>query len=61
MNKEKGILIAGAVGLLAAVGIFALRRFFSSKEYRAYYTDYHQNFSNFEAEDYHGIEYLALR
>ncbi|WP_297983971.1 hypothetical protein [uncultured Chryseobacterium sp.] len=62
MKKEQGILIASTVGLLAAFGVFALRKFLSNKNYHAYYADYHRHFVNkHDNDDYHGIEYLALR
>lgn len=62
MKREQGILIAGAVGLLTAFAIFAFRRMISDQDYHSCYSDYHRNFSKkTDSDDYHGIEYLALR
>lgn len=62
MKKENGVLIAGAIGVLAAIGIFAFRRILSNKCYHDDYHDHHRHFVNrFETDDHHGIEYLALR
>lgn len=64
MKKETGVLIAGAVGLFAAVGIFVLKRILSNREYHAEYHDYHRHFckknQNYKNEEHHGVEYLSM-
>ena len=63
MKKETGVLIAGAVGLITAVGLFVLKKILSNKEYYSEYSDYHQHFtpqSKKKNEDHHGVEYLSM-
>lgn len=61
MKKEKGLWIAGAIGLVAAIGIFTLKRFLENGDHGAYYNDYHNLFTDNEFEDVHGVEFLAMR
>lgn len=64
MKKETGVLVAGAVGLLAAIGLFVLKRILSNKNYHAEYNDYHRHFSKatykHSNDEHHGVEYLSM-
>ena len=62
MKKETGVLLAGAVGLLAAVGFFILKRMLSNRDYHDEYHDYHRHFcrKNHRNEEHHGVEYLSM-
>ncbi|SEN00527.1 hypothetical protein [Chryseobacterium taichungense] len=64
MKKEVGILLAGGVGLLAVLSIIGIKKILHKKDrkYSDAYSDYHRHFDkkNYE-EDYHGIEFYALK
>ena len=63
MKKEAGVLIAGALGLLAVLGMIGLRKFLNLRNYDAsYYEDFHRNYTNknIKTEDHHGVEYLSV-
>lgn len=61
MKKETGVLTAGFLGLIAVVGILALRKFLNNKEYKTYYNDFHRLFDeNSKEEEHHGIEFLSM-
>ncbi|AZA59234.1 hypothetical protein EG349_11700 [Chryseobacterium shandongense] len=64
MKKEVGVLLAGGVGLLAVLSIIGIKKILhrKAKKYNDAYLDYHRHFDrrNIE-EDYHGIEFYALK
>ena len=61
MKKETMVLFAGMAGVVAVLGFFALKRFLSDKNYEIFEDDYYShNFSDWEDDDQHGIEYLAM-
>ena len=63
MKKETGIIIAGAVGFLAVVGIVGFRKFLKSKKknYKDDYADFHRLFEKrYGADDHHGVEFLSM-
>lgn len=64
MKKEVGVLLAGGVGLLAVLSIIGIKKILDRKDkkYNDSYSDYHRHFDNRNAEDdYHGIEFYALK
>lgn len=64
MKKEVGVLLAGGVGLLAVLSIIGIKKILHKKDkkYGDAYSDYHRHFDekNHE-EDYHGVEFYALK
>ncbi|MGL6038978.1 hypothetical protein [Soonwooa sp.] len=64
MNKNVEVLLAGALGLFAIVGAFAVRKVLKEKSYITDYTDTHRLFSkqfkNQFTEHGDGIEINAL-
>lgn len=61
MKRDRGLLIAGAAGLLAVLSFLAYRRLMKSDEYRCYHSDFHNYFNDLSEEDFHGVEYMSLR
>ena len=64
MNKEMKILMASGVGLLVALGIWGLKRYFEEKnpDNASTQTDEHRHFDYTQyEEDNHGIEYLSMK
>lgn len=63
MKKETGILLAGAVGFFAVMGIAGIRTFlkFRNKKYDDYYSDFHRHFEKrYRTDDSHGVEFLSM-
>ncbi len=60
-KREREILIAGSIGFLAVLGIFIFRKFLNEQIHDTDYEDYHQNFTQDDAEDQNGIEFLAMK
>ncbi|MDH6251500.1 hypothetical protein M2347_001227 [Chryseobacterium sp. H1D6B] len=64
MKKEVGILLAGGVGLLAVLSFLSIKKVLSKKKkkYSDYYYDHHRHFDEKNQEDeYHGVEFYALK
>jgi len=64
MKKEVGVLLAGGVGLLAVLSIIGIKKILPKKDkkYSDYYTDYHRHFDGkYQDEEYHGVEFYALK
>lgn len=64
MKKEVGVLLAGGVGLLAVLSIIGIKKILHKKDrkYSDAYSDYHRHFDKKnQEEDYHGIEFYALK
>lgn len=62
MKKEKGIFFAAGIGIIAAIGIYALRRFLENENHGMYFNDYKQHFTEDAGyEDSHGVEFLSFR
>ncbi|MGE4514230.1 hypothetical protein [Chryseobacterium taeanense] len=64
MKKEVGVLLAGGVGLLAVLSIIGIKKILEKKDkkYSDSYSDYHRHFDkNSHEEDYHGIEFYAMK
>jgi len=64
MKKEVGVLLAGGVGLLAVLSIIGIKMILHRKDkrYSDSYSDYHRHFDKSNADDdYHGIEFYALK
>ncbi len=64
MKKEVGVLLAGGVGLLAVLSIIGIKKILERKDkrYQDAYSDYHRHFDQNAADDeYHGIEFYALK
>ncbi|NML58218.1 hypothetical protein [Chryseobacterium cheonjiense] len=64
MKKEVGVLLAGGVGLLAVLSIIGIKKILhrKDKKYSDSYSDYHRHFDKrYLEEDYHGIEFYALK
>ncbi len=60
-KREREIIIAGSIGFLAVLGFFVFRKFFNEHVHDTDYDDYHQNFTQDDPEDHHGIEFLAMK
>ena len=64
MKKEVGVLLAGGVGLLAVLSIIGIIKILhrKDKKYSDAYSDYHRHFDdkNYD-EEYHGVEFYALK
>jgi len=64
MKKEVGVLLAGGVGLLAVLSIIGIKKILDKKDkkYSDSYSDYHRHFDEKKYDDeYHGIEFYALK
>lgn len=61
MKRDKGLIIAGAAGLFALLGFWAVRRLLHGEDCQHYYGDFHHLFNNFTEEDCHGVEYFSVR
>ncbi len=64
MKKEVGVLLAGGVGLLAVLSIIGIKKILNRKDkkYSDAYSDYHRHFEGKSLDDeYHGIEFYALK
>jgi hypothetical protein len=64
MKKEVGVLLAGGVGLLAVLSIIGIKKILTKKDktYNDTYSDYHRHFDkNIHEDEYHGIEFYALK
>lgn len=64
MKKEVGVLLAGGVGLLAVLSIIGIKKILhrKDKKYSDTYSDYHRHFDEkANEEDYHGVEFFALK
>lgn len=64
MKKEVGVLIAGGVGLLAVLSFIGIKKVLDkkNKKYSDSYSDYHRHFDAKDHEDeYHGVEFYALK
>ncbi|MGC5745117.1 hypothetical protein [Chryseobacterium sp. NFX27] len=64
MKKEVGVLLAGGVGLLAVLGFIGIKKILTKKDkkYSDTYSDYHRHFDEKNHEDeYHGVEFYALK
>lgn len=64
MKKEVGVILAGSVGLLAVLSFIGIKKVLGkkSKKYSDSYSDYHRHFDGKNQEDeYHGIEFYALK
>jgi len=64
MKKEVGVLLAGGVGLLAVLSIIGIKKILhrKDKKYSDAYSDYHRHFEGTHPDDeYHGIEFYALK
>jgi hypothetical protein len=64
MKKEVGVILAGGVGLLAVLSIIGIKKILhrKNKKYSDSYSDYHRHFDKkSQEEDYHGIEFYALK
>lgn len=63
MKKEAGILLAGSIGLLAALSFIGIKKILAKKQkiYDDYYGDYHRIHSKKDADEEHGIEYFAMK
>lgn len=63
MKKEVGVLLAGGVGLLAVLSIIGIKKILHKKDkkYSDAYSDYHRHFDKNHEDDYHGIEFYALK
>ncbi len=64
MKKEVGVLLAGGVGLLAVLSIIGIKKILERKDkkYNDAYSDYHRHFDdNISEDEYHGIEFYAMK
>lgn len=64
MKREVGVLLAGGVGLLAVLSLIGLKKILTKKDkkYSDTYSDYHRHFDEKNHEDeYHGIEFYAVK
>ncbi|MCS3530340.1 hypothetical protein [Chryseobacterium sp. JUb7] len=64
MKKEVGVLLAGGVGLLAVLSIIGIKKILHKKDkkYSDAYSDYHRHFDDKNHDDeYHGVEFYALK
>ncbi|MEN2434072.1 hypothetical protein AAH994_01460 [Weeksellaceae bacterium A-14] len=60
-RREKNVLIAGGVGIAAAMGFLVLRKFLRKNLCDPYYNDFQMLFSKGrQPEDQHGIEYFSV-
>lgn len=63
MNKQQGILLASAFGLILGLGYFGLKKYLgrTDKDYDDYYSDFHRHFENrYRADASEGIEFLGM-
>lgn len=64
MKKEVGVLLAGGVGFLAVLSFIGIKKILTKKDkkYNDIYSDYHRHFdSKNHDEDYHGVEFYAVK
>ncbi|WBV59190.1 hypothetical protein PFY12_08960 [Chryseobacterium camelliae] len=64
MKKEVGVLLAGGVGFLAVLSFIGIKKILTKKDkkYSDTYSDYHRHFDRKNHdEDYHGVEFYALK
>ena len=64
MKKEVGVLLAGGVGILAVLSIIGIRKILDKKDkkYSDTYSDYYRHFDDKNLDDeYHGVEFYALK
>ncbi|KPH11926.1 hypothetical protein [Chryseobacterium sp. ERMR1:04] len=64
MKKEVGVILAGSVGLLAVLSFIGIKKVLGkkNKQYSDSYSDYHRHFDGKNQDDeYHGIEFYALK
>lgn len=64
MKKEVGVLLAGGVGFLAVLSLISIKKILTkkNKKYNDVYSDYHRHFdAKHQDEDYHGVEFYALK
>lgn len=61
MKKENGLLLVGILGFLAVIGFLSLKKRFEEKDVDYYSDMLQKNLKEDEEEDYHGVEYYALK
>lgn len=64
MKKEVGVLLAGGVGFLAVLSLISIKKILTKKDkkYSDTYSDYHRHFDGKNHdEDFHGVEFYALK
>jgi hypothetical protein len=64
MKKEVSVLLAGGFGLLAVLSIIGIKKILhrKDKKYSDTYSDYHRHFDkNSHDDEYHGVEFYALK
>lgn len=61
MKKENGLLLVGILGFLAVIGFLSLKKRLEEKDVDYYSDMLQKKLEDDEEEDYHGVEYYALK